>query len=749
MRNSFSKLLQAKVEIPIIQRDFAQGRTDTKTSKIRLDFLKVLFENIARKYEDESSPNLELDFIYGFVKEGDVGRTPFVPIDGQQRLTTLWLLYWFVAAKEAIGIEEKTWLKNFAYETRHSTTVFCEQLLLFSPEFSCDRMSKTIKDQHWYFDTWEYDPGIQAMLVVIDDIERMYEELKIDNVWGIIGGSNCPFHFYQLEMSKVGLTDDLYIKMNSRGKALTEFEYFKAGFARILLDQQQRERFERSVDQEWMEAVWTIVMASNEFRGEGDLAMAVDGYFLNLFNFITYVIAHKKDLRYVNTVASADLLKTIYSDVNHQIILFDTLDAICRQQESDKGFWQDTFHHNKGNFLPSSTRLFFPHGMVNLLDRCLFPNTESRGLSMPEQLLLHACFTFLKDRGTNFEQRIRVIRNLVVNSDSELRDSILGQSFAEVEMYIRDGDLSVFKSFKTDQIVEEKEKYKFLQDHPSDIDLLKKLEDSDVLRGSISLIDLDAEFGNRAKVFLEKFDEDDLNGPNRFIDRSNLLLCFGDYSQDAHGRTNLMTNKSSVVRRFLTSPGYNKNEFHSKTKKVVTDCLDFFVVNPAMSIRSRLEEQLITYETAPKDWKFYFIKYGSFREWCNQGYYLWEDGAQYPKLKMKEWKLTGYHWDPFLYELDKGICDCQLYLDNYAADLSLTANGSVVLISSTPKGFHFKNGKSSDPTNQLMEDLVSSGIITSDGEFLVKQNGAGIDLEDRIEMLRQSLCSFLKKDLAL
>jgi len=34
----------------------------------------------------------------------------------------------------------------------------------------------------------------------------------------------------------MGLTDDLYIKMNSRGKPLTTFEQFKANFEKTIRD---------------------------------------------------------------------------------------------------------------------------------------------------------------------------------------------------------------------------------------------------------------------------------------------------------------------------------------------------------------------------------------------------------------------------------------------------------------------------------------------------------------------------------
>ena len=251
MRINYIEVLKNNVEIPIIQRDYAQGRTDDKTNKIRKDFLDVLFNFITDKLEGKSA-EIELDFIYGFSDVKTDNKTTFIPIDGQQRLTTLWLLYWFISVKENVSDTETKFLSHLLYETRHSTTEFCRNLIQFEPKFSPEKISQEIKNQSWYFETWDYDPSIQAMLVVLDDIELRYEDFNIKNIWNVIGNSSCPFYFYKLDMDKVGLTDDLYIKMNSRGKPLTEFEYFKAGFAEIISNAEQRKRFEESIDGKWI-----------------------------------------------------------------------------------------------------------------------------------------------------------------------------------------------------------------------------------------------------------------------------------------------------------------------------------------------------------------------------------------------------------------------------------------------------------------------------------------------------------------
>lgn len=741
MRSNYIEILSDKVEIPIIQRDYAQGRTDSKTNKIRKDFLDVLFEFVSHKLTDKNA-EIELDFIYGFSDQDTDNKITFIPIDGQQRLTTLWLLYWFVSVKENVSEGESIFLSNFLYETRHSTTEFCRNLIQFKPEFSDEKISEEIKNQSWYFETWDYDPSIQAMLIVLDDLELRYETLNAKNIWSVIESSTCPFYFYKLDMDKVGLTDDLYIKMNSRGKPLTEFEYFKAGFAEIILNPRQRQRFEESIDGNWIDTVWHIVFHSGSLTDEDDIALTVDNSFLNLFNFITSVISFKKDLKdpndkpYKNTVASAELLKTIYNDIENQNFLFDTLDAICRQEQEQPTFWNDLFYYDKGGFTTSKTRLFFTHKDANLLKRCLFYFSDFRGFTFPEQILLLACLTHLKTPSSIFNDQIRVVRNLVANSENELRESVLGKSFSEVEEFLSQADFNVFKAFKTDQIEEEKHKDDFIKKAITGKQTLQKLEDSDILRGSISLLPFDSDLKNRAEKFLEIFDEDDFI--INFQAKIDLLLSFGDYSQDDGSLTNLMTDKHRNIRSFLTTPGYNKSQFKTQTQFTLLACLDYFITNSSVEISQPIDNALSVYATNPKDWMYYFLKYSSFRENCNQGNFNWHSNSDYCIWKMKERQFNGYHWDPFLYELSKSS-EKLVFEHNYGSKLIFTHNRKKILISSIPKGFLFENGMTDRALNTLLDELISNATIDNDGKFIIAQNADGLDKEDRIEKLKQAL----------
>ena len=69
------------IRIPLLQRDYVQGGKESIISPF-IDYLV-----------DENHAS-DLNYIYGYTEQGC-----FVPIDGQQRLTTLWLLYLYSAAR--------------------------------------------------------------------------------------------------------------------------------------------------------------------------------------------------------------------------------------------------------------------------------------------------------------------------------------------------------------------------------------------------------------------------------------------------------------------------------------------------------------------------------------------------------------------------------------------------------------------------------------------------------------------------
>ena len=139
---SFWQFLEKyKIEIPIIQRDYAQGRKGKE--ELRRSFLTNLKEAL------DNNKELKLDFVYGAINNNTL-----TPLDGQQRLTTLWLLHWYVALRAGKLEELCEKLKKFSYETRVSSREFCEQLCncenfkSFKPEN--DKIVDFITNQTWF-----------------------------------------------------------------------------------------------------------------------------------------------------------------------------------------------------------------------------------------------------------------------------------------------------------------------------------------------------------------------------------------------------------------------------------------------------------------------------------------------------------------------------------------------------------------------------------------------------------------------
>ena len=252
---------QNTIEIPIIQRDYAQGRVGKE--HLRASFLKELKEALDKKQL------LKLDFVYGSV-ENDL----LQPLDGQQRLTTLWLLHWYIALKAEKLKEESEKLKNFSYETRISSREFCKKLCEADfTQFVEESIVDFITQQTWFYSFWKQDPTIQAMLRMLggttneeeakDNIEAVFKGGDFSEYWTRLTSEEAPIAFYYQPLKDFGLSDDLYIKMNARGKQLTPFENFKADLIGYIEQESKKDETWNKLlnvpillDTDWMDIFW-------------------------------------------------------------------------------------------------------------------------------------------------------------------------------------------------------------------------------------------------------------------------------------------------------------------------------------------------------------------------------------------------------------------------------------------------------------------------------------------------------------
>jgi hypothetical protein len=92
-----SSLLQQLHDSVGIQRDYAQGRQGEAVGRIRANFLDAICSAVLAE-----GKYIGLDFVFG-----DVEVDKFYPLDGQQRLTTLFLLHWYLACRAAVPNRSK------------------------------------------------------------------------------------------------------------------------------------------------------------------------------------------------------------------------------------------------------------------------------------------------------------------------------------------------------------------------------------------------------------------------------------------------------------------------------------------------------------------------------------------------------------------------------------------------------------------------------------------------------------------
>ncbi len=213
------------IYIPKIQRAYAQGRNGE--FDVRNDFLDSIFDVLTSKEE----VYIELSFLFGsqqsIAKQNGIG---FELLDGQQRTTTLFLLYWYISMREKP--EVPVFLSNFTYETRDTSTQFIKNITSSESKI-CIKKSKpsnAIKNNKWFTDEFYCDPTVCAMLHMLDAIDEKYNDRNCDNIYPKLE----RLRFYVLMLEEFDMNDELYIKMNSRGLSLIPFENFKASLVKFM-----------------------------------------------------------------------------------------------------------------------------------------------------------------------------------------------------------------------------------------------------------------------------------------------------------------------------------------------------------------------------------------------------------------------------------------------------------------------------------------------------------------------------------
>lgn len=674
-----------KIEIPVIQRDYAQGRLNSKhIQQVRNNLLDAVYLAVTG-----GSQPVDLDFIYGYCTPD---RT-FIPLDGQQRLTTLFLLHWYIARHE--GKEMPEALQRFRYQTRMSSRDFIEKLLSFTPSFDyCSlgglypSLSEEITDQYWCERSWtKTDPSIRSMLVMLDAIDRRFGQTS--GLWEKLRATEEPpvfFYLLILEEKKLSPSEtvaqqkeeqalvlrraeDIYVKMNARGKQLSPFEHFKAYLQGLLkeIDAERCAYFSRQIDTSWSDLFWQHreeVLSSAETDREAvqkKTTHQLDNCLLRYYRFLTRMMAYQDSRVADNQAEEFTLAKQLFAPHNPEaathleILIADFEGWIKMEKKYPKGCTGLFNQLFSGNFTAGEKIRLYTE--TNLLDKALwhFEEGAQKWTYTDAVLLWGILFLVREGKDPNdplSKRKMRQLRNMVWDSvGDEVRAEHMKEVLADAQLILKEADFpSELKILTKRQAVEERVKEDFTRKHPEVYPVLCDLEDHRFLMGKIGIMGFDpVTFAERGSKFLSLFKETEKEYGTDGKQLGTVLLTYGDYSEEIKGNRWRFGGKNLKNWKPLFG-NYDKKD------RALRICLPSLLDDiPLANLGDGKEKdffeekkkQFVADRTARSyfDWRYYFVRYPAALD-SESGIYVWD--AEYDVRMLEGKQLNGWHRDVYL-----------------------------------------------------------------------------------------------------
>lgn len=245
IRDLFSNRSMEQILIPEIQRDYLWNKKQIEPLLIDLNAEIESYNKSINEIEinvlngdqkivpdfidfySKQKYSYSVGFIYAYQDTEYAGK--YFLIDGQQRLTTLYLILLALAIKENKREHfKKVYLLDSVvkldYRVREASHDFMQNFftfLLSDGNFSIEK----VKEQYWYFSYYNQDVTIQSLLNNYSTIVSFIESEKSKINYEYIQNFVC-FWYFDTSISEQG--EELYIYMNSRGEPVEENENIKA-----------------------------------------------------------------------------------------------------------------------------------------------------------------------------------------------------------------------------------------------------------------------------------------------------------------------------------------------------------------------------------------------------------------------------------------------------------------------------------------------------------------------------------------
>lgn len=386
-----------------------------------------------------------------------------------------------------------------------------------------------------------------------DGIEKIFqgtEKSNFKSYWEKLIKENVVV-FYYLPLNNFGLSDDLYIKMNARGKQLSSFENFKADLIGYIKEQTEGKSLDKSEQAKWedlldqndgipvkLDTAWTDIFWEN--KSPDDRIDEIYFAFINRF-FLNEFIVQQSDLS-KEKIQESKLYRTLYgNDSNDTQVTYTSFDNYYFDKEETINV--EVFKHLKAvldnfcNFLNSD-----PGELDELIQPAWEESSEFnfipkydkdedclliKGITQQQRVVFFAICKYFEQEyydEKNFKRWMRVVWNLTGNINDE--DSMISNLRLIDELARNSNDIYNYlkkspplkSNANKEQVDEEVEKAKQIlygkrrSDSNTWEDIIIKAEQSAFFKGAIRFLfhnskgqtdweDFDAKLGNAQEYF--------------------------------------------------------------------------------------------------------------------------------------------------------------------------------------------------------------------------------------------------------
>lgn len=711
----FYELIQEFIiEVPIIQRDFAQGREIPNVTYIREKFVSDLVARIV------NSAPLHLGFVYGKIEGKDkikkmllhkkavetlLGTVKqyanqfqidvktdvtaeeisldntlrFIPLDGQQRLTTLFVLYWYINMRKN-GHSPK-WVSNFKYNNRKSAVAFFEtignQEVIASVHAD---LQPNLKDQiqgyTWYLKKWDYDATVSGILVMLQTI---HDEFKLypDFNFKTTNLDKINFTLDFLDLDELEQTDELYIKMNERGKLLTDFEHFKAWLqdytAKKYTSEDQKnflKDFWIKLDTVWLDFFWKNINSNYT---------TLDDFFFNYLKTmaVTYHLANYKDneipeflkslmqeirngdkyekdkVRYIPISKFVYHIKSDNEEIEvFELFSFEALEFI-------ENSFNSLIRFNSDEIIYNSIQEVLKHPFVSHNITESYLKKEKFTLDYWDHVMYFALIEYnIKSNiieGNHFKNWLRILRNIIYNTQiqnpenlynalhsvKEITNNYLNEDVLLNEI-IQTEDFQI-RFFSPSQLGEEKYKAELIRDSQWKIEV-EVLENHSYFYGQIGFIfklitsedgdpniDLFREYGKILSSLFEKDTEEFL------LQRA--LLAIEDYLIQVNNNFSFCRTDTDSLRS--RNENWRKVFNDDKRLNIIKQLINLISISEETSFQKSLEKIIKSHNYSIENWEYYFVESSYPIKQCKLLEIRWNSNDDVRLLKTKS--TLGYY----------------------------------------------------------------------------------------------------------